>query len=275
VKITVGFSNGTTVTARVIGKDPDDDLALLSVTPSGLTLDPLPLGNSNDVQIGDPTVAIGNPFDLVRTLTTGVVSALQRSIQAPNGFTVDDVIQTDAPINPGNSGGPLINAQGQVIGINSQIETGGSGDSSVGIGFAIPINTAKFVIPQIERYGHVSEGYLGVSTQNIGAALASLHLGTSSGALVEVVASGTPAARAGVHGGTRTATLLDGTQVRVGGDIIVALDGRRISSSDQLEHVIESDPPGTKVTLGVLRAGKQLTLSLTLGTRPESLPSSG
>jgi S1-C subfamily serine protease len=275
VKITVGFANGTTVAARVIGKDPDDDLALLSVNPSGMVLDPLPLGNSNTVAIGDPTVAIGNPYNLVRTLTTGVVSALQREIQAPNGFTVDDVIQTDAPINPGNSGGPLINAEGQVIGINSQIETGGSGGGSVGIGFAIPINTAKFVIPQLERDGHVSEGYLGLETADIGPADAGLGLDASSGALVEAVEAGTPAARAGLHGGTQTKTLLDGSQLTVGGDIIVSAAGQAIHSSDELEQVIESKQPGTRIAVGVIRDGRRLTLEVTLGTRPESLPASG
>src|ERR1017187_1972129 len=182
VKITVAFADNQTVTAKVIGKDPDDDLALLKVNPDGLNLVPLPLGDSSTVQVGDPTVAIGNPFGLARTLTTGVVSALQRSIQAPNNFAIDNVIQTDAPINPGNSGGPLINAQGQVIGINSQIETGGSGNGSVGIGFAIPINTAKNEISQLEKGGTVRGAYLGLTSLAIDGSLSALNLPVQHGA---------------------------------------------------------------------------------------------
>jgi S1-C subfamily serine protease len=279
LKITVQLLGGQTVPAQVIGKDPDDDLALLKINPSGLDLVPLPLGNSNTAQVGDPTVAIGNPFNLQRTLTTGVVSALQREIQAPNGYAIDNVIQTDAPINPGNSGGPLINAAGQVIGINSQIATTGSGsDTSVGIGFAIPINTAKLVIPQLERYGKVIEGYLGIETTDVNVSLASLRLPVSSGALVEKVASGTPAAKAGLRGGNANnpVTLPDGiTQVVAGGDIIVSLNGQPITSSGQLAHRVELDKPGQLVTLGIVRGSRQLTVKVTLGTRPEDLPSSG
>ena len=276
VRISVAFANNQTVTAKVIGKDPDDDLALLKVNPDGLTLVPLTLGDSSTVQVGDPTVAIGNPFGLARTLTTGVVSALQRSIQAPNNFAIDNVIQTDAPINPGNSGGPLINAQGQVIGINSQIQTGTNGNGSVGIGFAIPINTAKAVIPQIEKTGKVTEGYLGITTITVDPALASLHLGASYGALIQTVQSGSPAARAGLRAGNLQATLADGvTQVQQGGDIIVAADGRKIASASALEDAIIADHPGQRVTLEIVRGTKHLTVALKLGTRPDVLPASG
>jgi S1-C subfamily serine protease len=277
VKITVEFAGGDTVAAKVIGKDPDDDLALLKVDPASRHLDVLALGNSSTVEVGDPTVAIGNPFDLQRTLTTGVVSALQREITAPNGFTVGNVIQTDAPINPGNSGGPLINAEGQVIGINSQIETNGS-DGNVGIGFAIPINTAKFVIPQLERYGKVTEGYLGVGTLSVTPSFASLHLGSSYGALVETVVHGSPAAKAGLRPSNQSSpvTLADGiTQVAVGGDIIVSLDGKPIASNAALEAAIIHERPGQTVMLGIVRGRRHLTLPLTVATRPESLPSSG
>jgi S1-C subfamily serine protease len=276
VRISVAFADNQTVTGNVIGKDPDDDLALLKVNPDGLTLVPLILGDSSTVQVGDPTVAIGNPFGLARTLTTGVVSALQRSIQAPNNFAIDNVIQTDAPINPGNSGGPLINAQGQVIGINSQIQTGSSGTGSVGIGFAIPINTAKAVIPQIEKTGKVIEGFLGITTIPVDPALASLHLGASYGALIQTVQSGSPAARAGLRAGTLLTTLADGvTQVQQGGDIIIAVDGRRIASATALEDAIIADHPGQRVTLEIVRGTKHLTVQLKLGTRPDVLPASG
>ena len=162
--IQVTFSDAHSVSAKPVGKDPDTDLALLRVDPEGLDLRPLELGDSDTVQVGDPTVAIGNPFGLERTLTTGVVSALQRRLTAPSGFTIENVIQTDAALNPGNSGGPLLDASGRVIGINSQIATGGGNASggSVGIGFAVPVNTAKEVIPQLEEAGHVARAYLGI-----------------------------------------------------------------------------------------------------------------
>ena len=155
VKVTVQLADKKVVGAKVIGKDTSSDLALLRVDPDGLDLRPLPLGSSQDVQVGDPVIAIGNPFGLDRTLTTGVVSALQREIRAPNGFAISNVIQTDAAINPGNSGGPLIDAAGRVIGVNSQIETGGSGGGNVGIGFAIPVDIAKQILPQLKREGRV------------------------------------------------------------------------------------------------------------------------
>ncbi len=278
VKITVGLADGATLPARVIGKDPDDDLALLKINAGGRHLDVLPLGNSNTVEVGDPTVAIGNPFDLQRTLTTGVVSALQRAITAPDGFEINNVIQTDAPINPGNSGGPLINAEGQVIGINSQIQTGG-GSGSIGLGFAIPINTAKFVIPQLEAYRHVSEGYLGVATASVTPALDSLHLGSNYGALVETVVPGSPAARAGIRGASdpnSPQTLADGiTQIAVGGDIIVALDGRPIRSDSALEQAVIHHAPGQQVTVVVARGSRRVSLYATLASRPQSLPKSG
>jgi len=277
VKITVAFADNQTVSAKVIGRDPDDDLALLKVNPDGVRLVPLPLGNSDTVQVGDPTAAIGNPFGLPRSLTTGVVSALQRSIQAPNSFEIDNVIQTDAPINPGNSGGPLINAQGQVIGINSQIETGGgSGSGSVGIGFAIPINTAIAVIPQIERTGKVTQGFLGITTSTVDAAFAPLHLAVGYGALIQTVQSPSPAARAGLRAGSLLVTLADGiTQVYSGGDVIVSLDGQRIASATALENAIVADRPGQVVRLGIVRGARHLVIGVKLGTRPNALPASG
>jgi S1-C subfamily serine protease len=275
VKITVAFANNQTVTAKVIGKDPDDDLALLKVNADGLALVPLPLGDSNTVQVGDPTYAIGNPFGLPRSFTTGVVSALQRSIQAPNNFSIDNVIQTDAPLNPGNSGGPLLNAQGQVIGINSQIQTGTSGNGSVGIGFAIPINTALAVIPQIEKTGKVTQGYLGITTIDVDPALATLHLHSAYGALIQTIESDSPAAHAGLRAGDLLTTLPDGiTQVEQGGDIIIAVNGQRISGASALENAILADRPGELVKLSIVRGSKQLTMTVKLGTRPDVLPPS-
>src|SRR3954451_13836201 len=174
--ITVQFADKKTVKARVVGRDPSTDLALLKVDPEGLALKALPLGSSKDVHVGDPTIAIGNPFGLDRTLTTGVVSALQRQIQAPNGWSIKDVIQTDAAINPGNSGGPLIDAAGRVIGINSQIETGGGSSGNVGIGFAVPIDTAKAILNNLKTGETVQRAYLGVTSLTIDGQLDALNL---------------------------------------------------------------------------------------------------
>src|ERR1022692_3152651 len=171
VKVEVSFEHGKTVEAKVIGKDPSNDLAVLRIPTEGLTMHVLTLGDSCKAQVGDPVLAIGNPFGYDRTLTTGVISALQRQITSPNGFSIDNVLQTDAPINPGNSGGPLLNVQGEVIGINSQIETGGSSGGSVGIGFSVPINTAKNEISQLEKGGTVRGAYLGLTSLTIAGSL--------------------------------------------------------------------------------------------------------
>jgi putative serine protease PepD len=276
IKVTVSFEKGKSVEAQVVGKDPSDDLAILHISTDGLTLHPLRLGDSSAVEVGDPVYAIGNPFDLERTLTTGVISALQRQITAPNGFTIDNVLQTDAPINPGNSGGPLLNVEGEVIGINSQIETGGSGDGSVGIGFSIPINTAKEKIAELEKGGTVRGAYLGLTSLTIDGALSALNLPVKAGALVQSVEPGTAAAKAGIRGGSVSTTTEDG-QVAVGGDIIVKIDGKEVASSEALANDIEEKKPGEKITIELLRAtGKgsyeHKTLNVTLGERPNSVP---
>jgi putative serine protease PepD len=277
VKVTVSFEKGKTVEAQVVGKDPSNDLAVLRIPTDGLTLHPLTLGDSSTVQVGDPVLAIGNPFDLERTLTTGVISALQRQITAPNGFTINNVLQTDAPINPGNSGGPLLNASGQVIGINSQIETGGSGDGSVGIGFAVPINTAKAELGRLEKGGTISAAYLGLTSLTIDGALSALNLPVKSGALVQSVQKGTAAEKAGIKGGNITTNTEDG-QVAVGGDIVVSIDGKTVTSSEDLAGDIESKKSGDTITIGVLRGNgkggyEKKTVSATLGSRPNSVPS--
>jgi S1-C subfamily serine protease len=271
VKVTVSFQKGQAVEAQVVGKDPSNDLAVLRIHPDGLTLHPLTLGNSSAAQVGDPVLAIGNPFDLERTLTTGVISALQRQITAPNGFTIDNVLQTDAPINPGNSGGPLLDASGKVIGINSQIETGGSSSGSVGIGFAVPINTAKGEIAQLEKGGTVRGAYLGLTSLTIDGSLSALNLPVKQGALVQSVQKGTPAEKAGIHGGTENG------QIAVGGDIIVSIDGKTIASSEDLANDIGAKKPGETVSIGLERANgkggyEHKTVSVTLGSRPNSVP---
>ncbi|HSD77986.1 MAG TPA: trypsin-like peptidase domain-containing protein [Solirubrobacteraceae bacterium] len=273
-KVTVQFANHTSATARIVGKDESTDLAVLKVDPSGLDLHPLQLGDSASVQVGDPTIAIGNPFGLERTLTTGVISAVQRRIQAPNGFAIDGVIQTDAAINPGNSGGPLLDAAGRVIGINSQIETGGSGSGNVGIGFAVPIDTAKKIIPQLQKSGKVDRGYLGISSVTVDGSLKDLNLPVSEGALVQDVTPGSPADKAGIRGGNIEAQL-NGEPFKLGGDIITAIEGKKVRSNEDVTNLITSKKQGDRVQVTVVRQGKEKQLDVTLGQRPGSLSLSG
>jgi S1-C subfamily serine protease len=267
VKVTVQLADKQVVDAKVVGKDVSSDIALLRIDPDGLNLRPLELGSAKDVQVGDPVIAIGNPFGLDRTLTTGVVSALQRRISAPDGQGISNVIQTDAAINPGNSGGPLIDAAGRVIGINSQIETGGSGTGSVGIGFAVPIDTAKQILPQLKEDGTVRRAYLGVSSLTIDGSLSALALPTKTGVLVQTVQAGSPAAKAGLHAGDQSAEI-GGTELVLGGDIIEAVDGKPVASSDDLSTLISGHKPGDEVKLVIVRAGKRQTLTTKLASRP-------
>jgi S1-C subfamily serine protease len=244
--IEVTFSDNHRVSATPIGKDPDTDLALLRVDSEGDELQPLDLGDSSTVQVGDPTIAIGNPFGLERTLTTGVVSALQRRLTAPSGFTIDDVIQTDAALNPGNSGGPLLDASGRVIGINSQIATGGEGSSggNVGIGFAVPINTAKLVIPQLESAGRVRRAYLGIQGATV-----------PDGVLIKGVQQDSPAAAAGVRSG----------------ETLERLDDRPVHTMDDVSAILAAHAPGDVVDVEVRSGGIARGLKATLADRPAAL----
>ena len=269
-EVTVSLeSEGQMYPATVVGTEPNSDLALLKVEAPASKLHPLTLGNSDRVEVGDPVVAIGNPFDLQRTVTSGIVSALQREIQAPDGVTIDHVIQTDAAINPGNSGGPLINAAGEVIGINSQIATGGSGsEGNVGIGFAIPINTAKEEIAQLESGTADEHGYLGISGATITPELAqAFNLPVEEGVLVQQVEEGGPAAAAGIQGAT-TAAEVEGTEFGLGGDIITAVDGEPIASTEELVEQISDAHAGETVELTVDREGQTASVSVTLAERP-------
>jgi S1-C subfamily serine protease len=272
--ITVQFADKKTIKAKVIGTDPSTDLALLKVDPEGLDLKALPLGSSKDVKVGDPTIAIGNPFGLDRTLTTGVVSALQRQITAPNGWAIKDVIQTDAAINPGNSGGPLIDAAGRVIGINSQIETGGGGSGNVGIGFAVPIDTAKNILSQLKSGETVQRAYLGVTSLTVNGQLDALDLPVNHGALVQTVESGSPADQAGLKAGALQAQLSgqgDSGAVVLGGDIITKVDGKAIKTSDELSQLVAAHKPGDQIKLEIVRKKATKTVTVTLGKRPSSL----
>jgi len=215
-------------------------------------------------------VAIGNPFGLDRTVTAGIVSALQRQIQAPNGFSISHVIQTDAAINPGNSGGPLIDSAGNVIGINSQIQTGGS-NGNVGIGFAVPINTAREVVQQIEQHGKVEHAFIGISGGSVTPAIAkALKLPVEKGVLVNEVVKGGPAEKAGVEGGDTEATI-EGAQVQLGGDIITEIDGKPIGSMEDVINAVNSAQPGDRMELTLLRGDNETKhVTLTLGVRPAS-----
>jgi len=269
-KITVKLgSSNATHTAEVVGTDPASDIALLKVEAPADQLHPLALGDSSKVQVGDPVVAIGNPFGLDRTVTAGIVSALQRQIQAPNGFSINHVIQTDAAINPGNSGGPLIDSAGEVIGINSQIETGGGGNGNVGIGFAIPIDTARSVANEIEQNGKVEHAYLGIKGGTITPALAkAVNLPVERGVLVAEVEKGGPADKAGLQGGTTEATI-EGASFQLGGDIVTEIDGKPIGSMEDLIDAVNAGKPGDKLELTVLRHGETKQIDVTLGNRPE------
>jgi S1-C subfamily serine protease len=269
VEVKLGSSDKT-YTAEVVGTDPATDVALLKVDAPADSLHPLSLGDSSNVEVGEPVVAIGNPFGLDRTVTSGIVSALQRQIQAPNGFSISHVIQTDAAINPGNSGGPLIESEGRVIGINSQIQTGGSGNGNVGIGFAVPINTAREVVQQIKAHGEVKHAYLGISGGSITPDLAkALKLPESEGVLVNEVVKGGPADEAGVKGGDTSATI-EGAKFRLGGDVITEVNGKKISGMEDVINAVNAAAPGDEMELTVDRDGKPETIAVTLGVRPAS-----
>jgi S1-C subfamily serine protease len=271
IAVKLGESD-TEYTAEVVGADPGSDLALIKVKAPQSELDPLRLGDSSKAEVGDPVVAIGNPFGLDRTVTSGIVSALQRQIQAPNGFSIDNVIQTDAAINPGNSGGPLINAAGEVIGINSQIETGGSGsEGNVGIGFSIPINTAKEAISQLEKNGEVVHAYLGIEGGPITPDYAkTFNLPVEEGVIIQTVVPGGPADKAGLKGGDTPVTI-EGAQLEVGGDIITEANGKKIHNMEEIIELVNESKPGEEVELTILRDGKTKHATVTLGKAPASV----
>jgi S1-C subfamily serine protease len=270
VQVTLG-SDETSHDAEIVGTDPATDVALLKVDVPADQLHPLALGDSSRVQVGDPVVAIGNPFGLDRTVTSGIVSALQRQIEAPNGFSISHVIQTDAAINPGNSGGPLIDASGSVIGINSQIQSGGGG-GNVGIGFAVPINTARDVVQQIKRNGEVEHAYIGITGGSITPAIAdALKLPADKGVLVNEVTKDGPADKAGIEPGKTEATI-EGAKVRLGGDIITEVDGEPVPSMEALIDAVDAAEPGDEMEMTLVRDdGEEKTVTVTLGVRPDSV----
>src|SRR4051812_47048517 len=270
-EVQVSFGKSNPVPAKVVGKDLSTDLAVIKVDPSKVKLTPVPLGDSNSLRVGDPVVAIGNPFGYDDTVTTGIVSALGREIQAPNNFSIDHTIQTDAAINPGNSGGPLLDQQGRVVGINSQIATGGGNKGSVGIGFAIPIDLAKKVFPSLIKTGRVPHAYIGITTAPLTPTLVhDFNLPAQDGALVQAVEPGSPAAKAGLRAGkTQTSD-----QLIAGGDLIVAVDGKPVLKPEDIAGAIGDDKPGDKVTIQFYRGRAKRTVTVTLADRPAKAPSS-
>jgi S1-C subfamily serine protease len=269
--VDVSFSNNESMKAKIVGADPSTDIAVLQVDTHARALTPLALGNSDAVRVGDAVVAIGNPFGYDRTVTAGIVSALQRVIRAPNSYSIDHVIQTDAALNKGNSGGPLLDASGNVIGVNSQIAAGDSGASgNVGIGFAVPINTVKTVAAQIIKTGHAEHAYLGISVQAVTPTAAKLfHLPSTHGLLVASVQPGSGAANAGLRAGTGNATLA-GETYPLGGDLITKIDSTPLYSLDQLRDVIGQKQPGDEARLEVYRGDRQRTVTVKLGRQPST-----
>ena len=236
--VNVEFSDGSTVDAEVVGTDPSTDVAVLDVNRPAAQLTPVSFASEGSLEVGDPVIAIGSPFGLQGTLTTGVVSALGREIQSPNGFTIENAVQTDAALNHGNSGGPVLDTQGRVVGVAAQIRSENGGN--VGIGYAVPGDTAKRVAADLIQDGSVEHAYLGVSLPNDGAAR------------IEQVNNGTPADRAGLRAGDR----------------VTAVDGDAIESGDELRERIDAQRPGDKLTLTITRSGDERTVEVTLGERP-------
>ncbi len=251
--------------AKFIGADQRNDVALIKIEPKGKQLAALPLGDSSTLQVGQKVLAIGDPFGFQSTLTTGVVSALGRTVQTSQSTYIDEAIQTDASINRGNSGGPLINTHGEVIGINSAIYT--PTGTTAGIGFAIPINSAKLIANDLMSGGKVRRAFLGVTTIPVGGWLAeALDLPTQEGLLVEQATKGGPAAVAGIHGGDRTAQA-GMRKITIGGDVIVALDGQKVGSQFDMNVLLNRKRPGDTVTITVYRGAKKVDIPVKLGER--------
>jgi putative serine protease PepD len=265
--VSVRFWNGDTYKATVVGADPSTDLAVIKVDAPDSVLHPLTLADSSKVQVGDAAIAIGSPFGLEETVTSGIVSALHREMRAPNEFTINDSIQTDAAINHGNSGGPLLNSSAQVIGVNAQIA--GSTGANVGVGFAIPSNTVRKIADGLIDNGKVEHAYLGVSVQTIPESVAD-QLKLVAGAELNEVRPGTPAKKAGLQASTGEQTV-DGTPYVTGGDVITEVDGQTIATAEQLQRAIDSHKPGDTIQVTYWRNGDSHTVDVTLGTRPTTL----
>ena len=267
--VEVSFSNRDSVKARIVGKDPSTDLAVLKVDVDARALTPLQLGNSDRVRVGDSVVAIGNPLGYERSVTAGIVSALHRPLTAPSDFTIDDVIQTDAAINSGNSGGPLIAANGKVIGVNTAIATGNTGArGNIGIGFAVPVNTVRDVASQLIERGRVEHPFLGVVAQPIDKEIADVfNLPVEQGLLVVRVIEGSGADKAGLRAGT-TEVVVAGESYLLGGDIIVEIDGEPATTAEDLREAVSAKKPGDKIDIEAYRGDDRRSFEVTLGRQP-------
>jgi S1-C subfamily serine protease len=269
-KVQVSFSNKDSMEARIVGRDPATDLALLKVNADSRALQPLELGDSDRARVGDDVLAIGNPFGRERSASRGIVSAVQRLLSSPNGdYTIDHVIQTDAQINRGNSGGPLLDAQGRVVGVTSAIETGDTGSQgNVGIGYAIPVNTVSDVVSQLREKGRVDHPFIGIESRPIEPDVAKLfRLPVDRGLMVQSVFPDTGAARAGLRGGD-TRVVLAGESYMLGGDIIVKVDGVELTSTQGLREVVSRKEPGDTVSVEIYRGDDRRTLRIKLGRQP-------
>lgn len=272
-RVYVRFPDGNEVSAKVVGFDPFADVALLKIDPAGLTLRPLPLGSVKGVKVGAPVAAIGSPFGEEQSLSIGVISATGRSIDSLTGFSTSGAIQTDAAINHGNSGGPLLDANGAVLGINSQIQTQ-SGDGS-GVGFAVPVDAVKRSLDQLRKDGKVHYAYLGVSSRALYPQVADrFNLPTSRGVWVQTVPKGGPADQAGIRAGSRQVKFQELLWTE-GGDIIVGVDGKTVAKDDDLAQALLPYRPGQKVTLTLYRGGRKQDVTVTLGERPLTTPPGG
>jgi S1-C subfamily serine protease len=267
--VEVSFSNRDSVEARIVGKDPSTDLAVLKVDVDARALTPLQLGNSDRVRVGGSVVAIGNPLGYERSVTAGIVSALHRPLTAPNDFTIDDVIQTDAAINSGNSGGPLIAANGKVIGVNTAIATGNTGArGNIGIGFAVPVNTVRDVASQLIDRGRVEHPFLGVVAQPIDKEIADVfNLPVEQGLLVVRIIGGSGADKAGLRAGT-TEVVVAGESYLLGGDIIVEIDGKPATTAEDLREAVSAKKPGDKLEIEAYRGDDTRSFEVTLGRQP-------
>jgi S1-C subfamily serine protease len=267
-QVYVEFADGNTVEARILGADPNADVALLKIDPKGITLRPMPLGSSASVEVGEPVAAIGSPFGEKQSLSVGVVSAVDRSIDSLTSFSISGAIQTDAAINPGNSGGPLVDADGRVVGINQQIKTTSGGGE--GVGFAVPIDAVKRSLDMLRDSGEAHYAYLGVSSVQLYPQLVDrFDLGVDSGAWVQEVTAGGPAEKAGIRGGGGTVTF-QAQSFRPGGDVITKVAGRPVKDSAQLADTIAGFRPGDTVPLEIHRDGDTRVIRVKLGERPLS-----
>jgi S1-C subfamily serine protease len=266
-QVYVEFIDGNRVTADIVGHDPNADVALLKIDPEGLSLTPLHLGESHTISVGQPVAAIGSPFGERQSLSIGVISALDRTIRSLTQFEIGDAIQTDAAINPGNSGGPLLDAAGRVIGINAQIKSQSGGGE--GVGFAVPVDAVRRSLRELRENGRVDYGYLGVETLTVWPQLAErIDLNVNTGALVQQVVDGSPAEDAGLEAGDEEISFQGQDSIAVGGDLIVAVDGKRLTREHDLADEISAHSAGEQVELTILRDGQRRTLEVELGRRP-------